>query len=338
MTDLDDGLLSTYLHAHVSDFAGPVRSKKFNTGQSNPTYLLEAASGRYVLRRKPSGELLQSAHAIDREFKVLRALHGGNVPVAKPLHYCADTSVIGQAFYIMQWIDGTAHFDPSLPGIEPKTRTLAYTNAAKTLAAIHRVNVDDVGLGDFAKPQNYFARQLKRWGEQYAQSVIEPNRQIDELIAGLHNALPASDDARALVHGDFRLDNLLFNDDFSKVLAVVDWELSTLGNPLSDVSYFCMALRLPKNPMIPGLAGIDRAPLGIPEENAWLDLYVNAGGVLPEKNLWNFALAFNFFRLTAIVQGVYKRSQQGNASHAQAARAGEVIPLLASMGLQALAG
>ncbi|WP_211251976.1 phosphotransferase [Arenimonas malthae] len=305
---------------------------KFKGGQSNPTYLVEAASGRYVLRRKPPGTLLPSAHAVDREFRVLKALHGGAVPVAEPLHLCTDASVIGSVFYLMQFVEGRVFWDPSLPGLDAPARGATYEAIIATLAALHGVDVAAVGLGDYGKPGNYFARQIHRWSEQYRASETGPLPDMDALMAALAERCPADDGAVALVHGDFRIDNLMFHPSEPRVLAVVDWELSTLGHPLADLGYFCMALRLPRNPALPGLAGLDRAALGIPDEAALLARYSELSG-RPIPADWPFVLAFSFFRLAAIAQGVAKRALQGNASSEQASQAGRMTAMLAAQGL-----
>ncbi|MFZ9363951.1 MAG: phosphotransferase family protein, partial [Arenimonas sp.] len=298
-------------------------------------YLLEAASGRYVLRRKPPGILLGSAHAVDREFRVLQALYGSAVPVAVPLHLCTDESVIGSMFYVMSYVDGRVFWDPSLPESTPVARTALYDTLLRTLAAIHAIDVAKAGLADYGKPGNYFARQLDRWSRQYRDSETHSIPAMDALIAQLPQRCPEDDGSIALVHGDFRIDNLMFTPDGTEVLAVVDWELSTLGHPLADLGYLCMALRLPRNPALPGLAGMDRAVLGIPGEAELLARYAElTGRAIPSD--WPFVLAFSFFRLAAIAQGVAKRAQLGNASSEQAQQAGQMVQMLAEMGLQEL--
>jgi aminoglycoside phosphotransferase (APT) family kinase protein len=334
---LPDAALADYLQQQVPGFQGPLRSSKFKGGQSNPTYLIEAASGRYVLRRKPPGQLLASAHAVDREFRVLSALHGGPVPVATPLHLCRDEAVIGSMFYLMEFVDGRIHWDPSLPGMEPGERAAHYREIVDTLAALHGIDVAAVGLADFGKPGNYFARQISRWSEQYAASRTREIPAMDALIAALPARCPADDGVVALTHGDFRIDNLMFAPEGARIVAVVDWELSTLGHPLADLGYLCMALRLPRNPALPGLAGIDRAALGIPSEPEMLARYSEVSG-RPIPADWPFVLAFSYFRLAAIAQGVAKRAEQGNASSEQAMQAGAMTALLAEAGLRTLDG
>jgi aminoglycoside phosphotransferase (APT) family kinase protein len=333
--DLPAGPLADYLKANIDGFRGPLVASKFKGGQSNPTYLIEAASGKYVLRRKPPGQLLASAHAVDREFRVLQALHGGAVPVARPLHLCTDASVIGSMFYLMEFVDGRIFWDPSLPELDAAGRTAHYEAIVATLAAMHGVDVVAAGLGDYGKPGNYFSRQIARWGEQYRASETGTLAAMDALIERLPARCPADDGSVALVHGDFRIDNLIFDRAAPKVLAVVDWELSTLGHPLADLGYFCMALRLPRNPALPGLAGLDRVALGIPDEAALLRRYAELSGrAIPDD--WTFILAFSFFRLAAIAQGVAKRALQGNASSEQAAQAGAMTAQLAGLGMAAL--
>lgn len=333
--DLPDATLADYLEQHITGFRGPLSSSKFKGGQSNPTYLLKADSGDFVLRRKPPGKLLASAHAVDREFRVLQALHGSPVPVAKPHHLCADESIIGSMFYVMEYIEGKVFWDPSLPDRTPEQRSAMFEAIIQTLAAIHSIPVASVGLADYGRPGNYFERQTTRWSQQYRDSETQSIAAMDSLIEQLPLRCPEDDGSVSLVHGDFRIDNLMFDQHGQRVLAVVDWELSTLGHPLADLGYFCMALRLPRNPALPGLAGLDRAELGIPDEQHILQRYTELTG-RPVPSDWAFVLAFSFFRLAAIAQGVAKRVQQGNASSEQAAQAGQMTILLAQMGMQAL--
>lgn len=333
--DLPADALAAYLEAHVDGFRGPLTATKFKGGQSNPTYRIDAASGTCVLRRKPPGPLLPSAHAVDREFRVLQALHGTSVPVAKPLHLCRDESVIGSMFYLMAFVDGRIFWDPSLPDMDATGRADLYLGIIDAMAALHTIDPIAVGLGDYGKPGNYFERQIKRWSEQYRASETRPVAAMDALIDALPARCPVDDGVVALAHGDFRIDNLMFHPDEPRVIAIVDWELSTLGHPLADLGYFCMALRLPRNPALPGLAGLDRVALGIPDEAALLARYSQlTGRPIPED--WPFVLAFSFFRLAAIAQGVAKRAEQGNASSEQAMQAGRMVEMLATLGLDAL--
>jgi len=331
---LPETTLSTYLEVHVPDFRGPLTATKFKGGQSNPTYLIEAASGRYVLRRKPPGKLLASAHAVDREFRVLRALAGSAIPVAQPLHLCIDDSVIGSMFYLMSYIPGQIFWDPALPELAREQRAAHFDAAIDTLAALARLDVAGAGLGDYGKPGNYFARQVSRWSEQYRYAETDRIEAMEMLIGWLPSAVPPDDGRVALVHGDFRIDNLIWVEDAASIAAIVDWELSTLGHPLADLAYFCMALRLPRNPVLPGLAGMDRAALGIPNEAAMIERFARATDLDPLPH-WNFLLAFGFFRLAAIAQGVLKRALQGNASSGQALAAGRMAKAIAELGASA---
>ncbi len=332
---LPETALAAYLERHVEGFRGPLTTTKFKGGQSNPTYRIDAASGVYVLRRKPPGALLASAHAVDREFRVLRALHGDAVPVARPLHLCMDEAVIGSMFYVMEHVDGRIFWDPALPGLAPAERAARYEEIVRVLAAIHSVDVAATALSDYGRPGNYFARQTARWSEQYRASQTQAIAAMQSLIERLPARCPADDGAVALVHGDYRIDNLIFDAQTPRVLAVVDWELSTLGHPLADLGYFCMALRLPPSAPVSGLAGLDRAALGIPDERALLVRYAALTGHDAIED-WAFVLAFSFFRLAAIAQGVAKRAQQGNASSERAEQAGAMVTLLARMGVAAL--
>ncbi len=328
--------LSQFLAEHMPQFKAPWRVEKFSGGQSNPTYLLiDADDQRLVLRRKPSGALLASAHAVDREFQVMQCLHAEGFPVAKVHLLCMDESVIGSAFYLMEFLSGRIFWNPALPEITAAERAAYYQSIAEVLRRLHRLDPRAIGLADYGKPGNYFARQLKRWTEQYQASLTDTEdlTAIRELIAGLNAHLPSDDGRSTIVHGDFRIDNLMFEAQSPRIIAVMDWELSTLGHPLADASYFCMALRLPKNPVLPGLAGIDRSALNIPSEAEWLAHYQNE---TQEIAHFHYYLAFNFFRLAAIAQGVKKRAQQGNASNAQAMAVGTMVPQLAALGLECL--
>ncbi len=335
LADLPTERLADYLHAHLPGFRGPIEASKFKGGQSNPTYRIDSPSGRYVLRRKPPGTLLPSAHAVDREFRVLQALHGGPVPVAEPVLLCQDDSVIGSMFYLMSHIDGRIFWDPALPEIETEQRDAYYREILRVLSEIHRLDPNAIGLADYGKPGNYFARQIDRWSRQYRDSETGPLAAMEQLIERLPERCPADDGSAALVHGDFRIDNLIWDSQQPQILAVVDWELSTLGHPLADLGYFCMALRLPRNPVIPGLAGLDRSALGIPSEARLLDLY-RAQDAASTRHDWPFVLAFSFFRLAAIAQGVAKRAQQGNASSDRATEAGAMVRRLAESALAVL--
>jgi aminoglycoside phosphotransferase (APT) family kinase protein len=332
---LPEESLADYLRTHVAGFRGPLRATKFKGGQSNPTYLIEADSGKYVLRRKPPGKLLASAHAVDREFRVLRALAPTEIPVAQPLHLCIDDAVIGSMFYLMSYASGPIYYDPSLPGLSAELRAQHYAAVLDVLARLAQLDVTAVGLSDYGKPGNYFARQVARWSEQYRAAETERIEPMEALLAWLPKSVPEDDGRVSLVHGDFRIDNLIWHANVPSIAAIVDWELSTLGHPFSDIAYFCMALRLPRNPILPGLAGLDRAQLGIPHETALIERFVAATGLDPRPH-WNFLLAFQFFRLAAIAQGVLQRALQGNASHERALQAGAMARTIAGLGAAAL--
>jgi len=323
--------LATYLEARVEGFRGPLGATKFKGGQSNPTYRIDAASGPYVLRRKPAGALLASAHAVDREFRVLGALHGGEVPVARPLHLCTDESVIGSMFYLMEYVDAAVHWDPALPGIAVDARAAYYEAIVRVLASLARVDPAAVGLADYGRPGNYYARQVARWTGQYRAAETSRIDAMEALITALPDRAPPDAERPHLVHGDFRIDNLLFAPGAPRVAAVVDWELSTLGDPLADLAYFCMALRLPRNPIVPGLGDLDRASLGVPEEAELVARWcvLTGHGAVSD---WPFLLAFNFFRLAAIAQGVAKRAEDGNASGDQALAVGRMTNTIAQLG------
>jgi len=317
---LDEALLAPYLEREVPGFKGFIGLTKFGSGQSNPTYLVTAQSGRYVLRAKPPGQLLKSAHQVDREYRVMRALHGSAVPVPAMLHLSAEASPIGRMFYVMDFVEGRIFWDPALPEAGSNDERAAIYDAMNaTLAALHSVNIEASGLADFGKPGSYFERQLARWASQYRASETEPVADMDRLIAWLEKHLPPDDGVVTLVHGDYRLDNMIFAPDRADVVAVLDWELSTLGHPYADIAYQCMQWRLPHQSGFRGLGGIDRSALGLPSEEAYVESYCRRRGIGAIGN-WNFYLAFSFFRLAAICQGVYKRALDGNASNPEKAK------------------
>lgn len=332
---LDEQLLADYLTQHVAGFKGPVTATKFSGGQSNPTFKLTTATESYVLRRQPSGKLLKSAHAVDREYKVIAALEKSSVPVAKVYHLCEDTSLIGSMFYIMEYVEGRVFWDSALPEIFDNTiRSQMYQNMVEIMAALHSVNIEEVGLSDYGKPGNYYERQFSRWSKQYKLSETQDIPEMDQLIAWLEKNLPADDGKVSLVHGDYRMDNLMFHPSEPKVLAVLDWELSTLGHPYADLAYQCMQLRLPENVgKATGLGGIERAHLGIPEEQEYVDAYCKLVGIEKIDN-WSFYLVFSFFRLGAIAQGVAKRVEDGNASSKEAQGVGAIVKPLAQYALK----
>ena len=335
---IDIVVLTRYLVEHIESFFGPITLEKFTGGQSNPTFKVNAASGVYVLRRQPSGKLLKSAHAIDREYKVISALKNSQVPVAKVYHLCEDTSIIGSMFYIMEYCDGNIYWDSALKEIDcNKTRTAMYNAMNQTLVDLHSVDINACGLSDYGKSGNYFERQLTRWIDQYQTTQLQKISAMDDLADWLEGHVPPEDGRVSLVHGDFRLDNVMFSKETregkAKIIAVLDWELSTLGHPFADLAYQCMHLRMPQGMgSIDGLQGVDRASLGIPSEQEYVARYCQHMGIEKIEH-WSFYLAFSFFRLAAIAQGVAKRAQQGNASNAQASKVGAYVEPLARMAL-----
>jgi aminoglycoside phosphotransferase (APT) family kinase protein len=313
--------LERYLREHVEGFAGALAVEQFKGGQSNPTFLLAAGDARYVMRRKPPGKLLPSAHAVDREYRVMKALAGTGVPVPRVRCLCEDDGVIGTTFYVMDFVPGRIFWDASLPGLSPAERGAIFDEMNRVLAALHLVDPAAVGLGDYGKPGNYFARQIDRWTKQYRASATEPIEAMDRLIEWLPRNVPAGDEA-SVVHGDYRLDNMIFHPTEPRVLGVLDWELSTLGHPLADFSYHLMTWRVSPGEFR-GLAGCDLAALGIPSEAEYVAAYCRRTGRGPigEGEL-RFCMAYNMFRLAGILQGVMARALQGNASSEKAIEAG----------------
>jgi len=338
-TELVPEKLLAYLEQNLAGFHGPARLEKFAGGQSNPSYKLTAGSGTYVIRRQPFGKLLKSAHAVDREFRVLDSLADSMVPVPRVFHLCKSPDVMGSMFYVMEFCDGRIFWDATIPEAADNTeRQSIYAEMNRVLSELHRVDIGATGLSDYGKPGNYFARQLFRWTDQYHASELEPIQPMDELIAWLEENQPGDDGRVALVHGDYRLDNMVFYHDRPEIMAVLDWELSTLGHPLADLAYQCMQLRLPYgNSSVPGLGGVNRAGLGIPQEPEYIASYCERMNIDHIEN-WVFYLAFNFFRLAAIVQGVAKRAVGGNASGDQAASLGKWVEPLARMALSVVDG
>lgn len=322
--------LNQHLAEHGVDIGTITDVEKFSGGQSNPTFKLTSDKGHFVLRRQPPGKLLKSAHAVDREFRVIKALQQTDVPVPEAIHLCEDASVLGAMFYIMEYKQGRILWKSALPETnDNQTRHAMYDEMNRVMAALHNVDVEKVGLADYGKPGNYFARQVDRWTKQYRAAETETIEDIENLIVWLEANIPEDDGQIALVHGDFRLDNLMFAPEKSEVVAVLDWELSTLGHPYADLAYQCMQLRLPHNlGHAPGLGGLDRNALGIPTEDEYIAQYCQRRGIDKIEN-WPFYLAFSFFRLASIVQGVVKRAQQGNASNANADKLAAMIRPLA---------
>ena len=333
---LDTDALQRYLEAHVEGFRGPIEVEKFAGGQSNPTFRVTAASGVYVLRRQPPGKLLKSAHAVDREYRVLQALADTAVPVARAYHLCEDRDVIGSMFYVMEFCDGRIFWDASIPEVGKAERAAIYDEMNRVLAELHKLNVDAVGLGDYGKPGNYFHRQFDRWTGQYRASEMGRIEPMETLMSWLGEHIPEDDGRVSLVHGDYRLDNLVFDRDVARVISVLDWELSTLGHPFADVGYLCMQLRMPeKVGSISGLRGKDLAALGIPDEAEYVARYCERTGIDGIDN-FSFYVAFSFFRLAAIIQGVAKRAVDGNASNKNAARLGQFVEPISRFALEAI--
>ncbi|MEP3047062.1 MAG: phosphotransferase family protein [Roseibium sp.] len=333
---LDLEALIPWLEAHVSGFKGPLRADKFNRGQSNPTFRLETPTADYVLRRKPPGVLLKSAHAVDREFRVQKALANTVVPVAGMYVLCEDDTIIGSAFYVMELVQGRNFDDPRLPDIDNEICTKIYAEINRVLAAIHSVDLYAVGLSGFGRAGNYYRRQIDRWSKQYRASETGVIPAMDELIDWLDRNVPEDDGRVTLVHGDYRIDNLLFSENGSNCVAVLDWELSTVGHPFADLAALIMQWQRPPGEEGRGLAGVDRKALGIPEDQAFIDAYCSWMD-LPGIPNFGFYLAFCFFRMGAILQGVKKRALDGNASNPELGlKLGASVPEYAAGGLEAI--
>ncbi len=338
----DVAALHAHLEGHLAGYAGPLTVRRFEGGQSNPTYQLVTPGRRYVMRSKPGpkAKLLPSAHAIEREYAVMHALHGSEVPVPRMLLLCEDEGVIGRAFYVMEFVEGRVLWEQSLPGFTPDGRGAVYDEMNRVIAALHRVDVERAGLLGYGKPGNYFERQIARWSRQYQASLcpeLAPIAAMDRLIEWLPAHLPAgARDERevAVVHGDFRLDNLVFHPNEPRIVAVLDWELSTLGHPLADFSYHCMSWHIAPG-SFRGIGGLDLAALGIPGERAYIERYCRRTGradldaVLAD---WNFYLAYNLFRMAGILQGIARRVVDGTAASAQAREAAAGARPLAELG------
>ena len=337
----DSASLARWLADHVPGFDGPLAAEQFKGGQSNPTFKLTTPRRTYVMRAKPgpAAKLLPSAHAIEREYRVMAALRPQGVPVPEMLALCEDESVIGRAFYVMSFVEGRVLWNQALPEATPAERGAIYDEMNRVIAALHRVDVAAAGLADYGKPGNYFERQIGRWGKQYVASITQPIEAMVRVIDWLPAHMPASarDESKvAVVHGDYRLDNLVFHPTEPRVLAVLDWELSTIGHPLADFSYHCMAWHIPPG-AFRGIGGLDHAALGIPVERDYMRRYCERTGLATPEELardWSFYLAYNLFRMAAILQGIAKRVEDGTASSAQAKQAAAGARPLAELGWQ----
>jgi aminoglycoside phosphotransferase (APT) family kinase protein len=331
--------LAAWLAAHFPGFAGPLTVEQFKGGQSNPTFKLVTPGAPYVMRAKPGpvAKLLPSAHAIEREYRVMAALRPQGVPVPEMLALCEDESVIGRAFYVMGFADGRVLWNQALPDANHAERGAVYDEMNRVIAALHKVDVQAAGLADYGRPGNYFERQIGRWTKQYLASVTQPIEAMDQLMAWLPAHMPdsARDESKvSVVHGDYRLDNLVFHPTEPRVIAILDWELSTLGHPLADFSYHCMAWHIPPG-AFRGIGGLDHAALGIPVESEYVRRYCERTGFTTPEALardWNFYLAYNLFRIAAILQGIAKRAQDGTASSAQARQSAAGARPLAELG------
>jgi aminoglycoside phosphotransferase (APT) family kinase protein len=339
MTDtqtLDLDAVGAYLKDKLEGFEGPIEAEKFAGGQSNPTFLLKTPARNYVLRRKPPGKLLKSAHAVDREFRVQKALYGSDVPVSKMHVLCEDDAVIGSSFYIMDHVVGRNFNEPTLNGRSVSERTAVIGDMNRVLAALHDVDIDAVGLGDYGPPGNYFERQIGRWTKQYKASETGDVPAMNQLMDALAERMPADDGQRTLVHGDYRIDNMIFDSEGTNCLAVLDWELSTTGHPYADLASVIMQWQLPAGSEGRGLMGVDRAALGLPTDQEFIAQYCERRGIGPIDN-FGFYVGFCFFRMAAIIQGVLKRALDGNASNPERAmKVGAFVPVFAQNGLKAL--
>ncbi|MBC7804217.1 MAG: phosphotransferase [Candidatus Parcubacteria bacterium] len=328
---LDAARLEGYLKDRVEGFRGPLLVEQFKGGQSNPTYRITAGGKRYALRKKPPGKLLPSAHAVDREYKVIKALHGVGFPVARPYVLCEDESVIGTAFYLMDCVEGRVLWDQSLPGMAKTERQAIWDELNRVIALLHGIDYKAVGLADFGKSGNYIERQVGRWTKQYLASETVRIEAMDRLIAWLPKNIPANDET-TIVHGDFRLDNTVFHPTEPRILAVLDWELSTLGDPLADFAYHCMSWHIPPG-NFRGIAALPLQELGIPTEREYIDRYFRRTGRKDvEPSVWDYYMAYNLFRIAAILQGIAKRVLEGTAASEHARDAGSRAPLMAELG------
>jgi aminoglycoside phosphotransferase (APT) family kinase protein len=327
----DTERLSVYLSAQVPGYAGPLQVEQFKGGQSNPTFLVITPGARYVLRRKPPGKLLPSAHAVDREYRVISALYRAGIPVARSFALCEDESIIGTAFYVMDCVEGRVMWDQSLPGMTKAERAAIWDELNNVISKLHLIDYRTAGLEDFGKPGEYVARQVARWSKQYRASETRKIEAMDQLIAWLPENIPPAG-RTSVVHGDFRLDNAIFHPTEPRILAVLDWELSTVGDSLADFSYHCMSWHIPPG-QFRGIAGLDLASLGIPSEAEYVKSYLKRTGRAEiDPSTWDYYMAYNLFRMAAILQGIAKRVLEGTAASTHAAEAGSRAPLLAGLG------
>jgi aminoglycoside phosphotransferase (APT) family kinase protein len=329
----DEARLDAFMQANVEGYRGPLQVEQFKGGQSNPTYRVSAGGKRYALRRKPPGKLLPSAHAVDREYKVIRALHKVGFPVARPYALCEDPGVIGTAFYIMDCVEGRVLWDQSLPGMSKPERRAIWEELNRVIALLHSVDYKSVGLADFGKAGSYIERQVGRWTKQYLASETEKIEAMDNLIAWLPKNIPATDET-TIVHGDYRLDNTVFHPTEPKLIAVLDWELSTLGDPLADFAYHCMSWHTPPG-KFRGIGGLPLEELGIPTEAEYTGMYFKRTGRKGvDPSVWDYYMAYNLFRIAAILQGIAKRVVDGTAASEHARDAGSRARPLAELGWQ----
>lgn len=327
--------LAPLLGKRVPQLGGTPAICAFAKGQSNPTFLLDGPAGSAVLRVQPTGELLKGAHAVDREYRVMEALRDTPVPVPKMLLLGGADETLDRRYIVMEMVQGVTHWDPALPGMSPDDRAAIYDAMCVLMADLHSVDPDKVGLAGYGHPGNYFIRQFATWQRQYRSAELDPYPDVERLIAWLADNQPPDDGQVALVHGDFRIDNIVFAEGSAEVRALLDWELSTLGHPLADLAYQCMQWRLPNNSAFKGLGGIERKGSGIPDEADYVARYCELRGLAGIDN-WTYFLAFSFFRLAAILQGIYRRFLDGNAANAETAELyGKMVPILAALAVEA---